>query len=215
MYSYVTEAEDTAVLLRSGTGAPRGTMGIPRAMYTYERLPFWATFFKACGFDVMLSRQSDKKIRALGVEGSVAEPCFPIRVAHGHVAELIEAGADHIFLPNFLNEETDNPEIESHACPWGQTLPHVIRLAPHFEAYADKFLLPILHFRRGPEFVGEALRAALKPLGVPGRVVDEALKEAYEAQSEFRARLSGGGSRGPGCARRTRRVGHRPGGPAL
>ena len=55
-YSYVTEAEDTSALLRSGTGAPRGTIGIPRAMYTYDRLPFWATFFKACGFDVMLSR---------------------------------------------------------------------------------------------------------------------------------------------------------------
>jgi predicted CoA-substrate-specific enzyme activase len=194
VYSYVTEAEDTGVLLRSGTGAPRGTMGIPRAMYTYERLPFWATFFKACGFDVVLSRMSDKKLRALGVEMSVAEPCFPIRVAHGHVAELIEEGADHIFLPNFLNEETDTPEIESHACPWGQTLPHVIRLAPHFEAYSDKFLLPILHFRRGPEFVGEALREALKPLGVPGRVVDEALKEAYEAQAEFRARLLAAGA---------------------
>jgi predicted CoA-substrate-specific enzyme activase len=189
-YSYVTEAEDTSNLLRSGAGAPRGTMGIPRAMYTYERLPFWATFFKACGFDVMLSRQTDKNIREMGIEGAVAEPCFPIRVAHGHVAELVEEGADHIFLPNFLNEETDQPEMESHACPWGQTLPYVIRFAPQFEAHADRFLAPILHFRRGPQFVGEALRSALKPLGVPARVVDQALKEAYEAQAEFRGRLT-------------------------
>ncbi|MBN1628875.1 MAG: hypothetical protein JW990_03855 [Thermoleophilia bacterium] len=188
-YSYVAEAEDTDLLLRSGTGAPRGTMGIPRAMYTYERLPFWATFFKACGFDVMLSRQTDKKIRQMGIEGAVAEPCFPIRVAHGHVAELIEEKADYIFIPNFLNEETDHPELESHACPWGQTLPHVIRFAPHFEDHADRFLYPTLHFRRGPAFVGETLRAALKPLGVPARVVDAALKEAYDAQTEFRTRL--------------------------
>ena len=67
-------------------------------MYTYDRLPFWATFFKACGFDVMVSQQTDKKIREAGVEYSVAEPCFPIRVAHGHVAELFEEGAD---LPLF------------------------------------------------------------------------------------------------------------------
>jgi predicted CoA-substrate-specific enzyme activase len=192
--SYVTQAEDNSTLLRSGTDAPRGTMGLPRAMYTYDRLPFWATFFKACGFDLMLSRQTDKKIRESGIEGSVAEPCFPIRVAHGHVAELIEEGADHIFLPNLLNEETDHPEMESHACPWGQTLPHVIRFAPHFEAHADKFYAPILHFRRGPEFVGEALRTSLKPLGVPGRVVEAALKEAYEAQAEFRGRLTDAGA---------------------
>jgi predicted CoA-substrate-specific enzyme activase len=194
MCSYVSQAEDNALLLRSGTDAPRGTMGLPRAMYTYERLPFWATFFKACGFDVMLSRQTDKMIREAGVDGSVAEPCFPIRVAHGHVSELLQEGADHIFLPNFLNEETDHPEMESHACPWGQTLPHVIRFAPQFEAQAHKIYDPILHFRRGPEFVGEALRESLKPLGVPGRVVDAALKEAYEAQTEFRGRLVAAGA---------------------
>ena len=141
-YSYVTEAEDTSVLLRSGSGAPRGTMGIPRAMYTYDRLPFWATFFKSCGFDVMLSRETDKKIREMGIERAVAEPCFPIRVAHGHVAELLEEGADHIFLPNQLNEETDHPEIESHACPWGQTLPHVDPAGPPLRGSERPVLRP-------------------------------------------------------------------------
>ncbi len=193
-YSYVTEAEDTSTLLRSGTDAPRGTMGIPRAMYTYDRLPFWATFFKACGFDIMLSRETDKKIREMGIEGSVAEPCFPIRVAHGHVAELLEEGADYVFIPNHLNEETDHPEIESHACPWGQTLPHVIRLAPHFDAYSDRFFAPTLHFRRGPEYMRQSLRVAMRAFSVPARVVDEALNEAYEAQAEFRGRLMAAGA---------------------
>jgi predicted CoA-substrate-specific enzyme activase len=188
-YSYVARTEDHTVLLRSGNDAPLGSMGIPRAMYTYDRLPFWATFFKSCGFDVVLSGQSDKKIRGVGIDAAVAEPCFPIRVAHGHVAELLEAGVDHIFIPNQLNEETDQPEIESHACPWGQTLPHIIRLAPRFEGHEDKFLAPIIHFRRGPEFVRDTLRDALKPLGVSSRVVDQAVKEAYEAQSDFRGRL--------------------------
>jgi predicted nucleotide-binding protein (sugar kinase/HSP70/actin superfamily) len=187
--SYVTEAEDFSALLRSGDDAPRGTMGITRSMYTYDRLPFWATFFKNCGFDVMLSRQTDKKIREMGIERAVAEPCFPIRVAHGHVAELLEEGADYVFLPNQLNEETDHPQIESHACPWGQTLPHVIRCAPHFERYAERLFYPTLHFRRGPEYIRRTLREAMSRFGVPNRVVDQALKEAYEAQDEFRARL--------------------------
>jgi predicted CoA-substrate-specific enzyme activase len=188
-YSYVTEAEDASALLRSGTNAPRGTMGIPRAMYTYDRLPFWATFFKSCGFDVMLSRETDKTIREMGIERAVAEPCFPIRIAHGHVAELLDQGADHIFLPNQLNEETDHPSIESHACPWGQTLPHIIRFAPHFEADRDRLFAPTLHFRRGPEYVRQTLRSAMKAFGVPARAVDEAVGEAYKAQTEFRGRL--------------------------
>jgi len=88
-----------------------------------------------------------------------------------------------------LNEETDHPEIESHACPWGQTLPHVLRLAPHFDAYSERFFAPTLHFRRGPEYVRGSLRDAMRRFSVPARTVDEALKEAYEAQAEFRGRL--------------------------
>jgi len=189
LFSYVTQTEDYTGLLRSGADAPLGTIGIPRAMYTYDRLPFWATLFKVCGFDVVVSRQTDKKIRTLGIDASVAEPCFPIRVAHGHVAELLEEGVDRVFIPNLINEETDHPEIESHACPWGQTLPHVIRLAPRFEAYQDRFLTPTMHFRRGPDYVRQTLRKVLKPLGVPTKTIDRAVKEAYEAQAEFRARL--------------------------
>ena len=188
-FSYVAQTEDHEVLLRSGTSSPLGTIGIPRAMYTYDRLPFWATLFKACGFDVAVSRQTDKKVREWGIDASVAEPCFPIRVAHGHVAELLEAGVYKVFIPNQLNEETDHPELESHACPWGQTLPHVIRMAPRFEGMEDRFLAPIIHFRRGPEYVRDTLRAALKPLGIPSRTVDQAVKEAYEAQTDFRNRL--------------------------
>jgi predicted CoA-substrate-specific enzyme activase len=193
-YSYITSAEDYTPLLRTGIDAPLGSIGIPRAMYTYDRLPFWATLFKTCGFDVVISRQTDKKIRALGIDDAVAEPCFPIRVAHGHVAELLEEGVDRVFIPNLLNEETDQPDIESHACPWGQTLPHVIRLAPRFEAYQDRFLTPTMHFRRGPEYVKQTLRKTLKPLGVPTKTIDQAVKEAYEAQTEFRARLMSAGA---------------------
>jgi predicted CoA-substrate-specific enzyme activase len=193
-YSYVNQTEDYTALMRSGQDAPLGTIGIPRAMYTYDRLPFWATLFRSCGFDVVISRQTDKKIREMGIDGAVAEPCFPIRVAHGHVAELLDEGVDWVFIPNQLNEETDHPEIESHACPWGQTLPHVIRLAPRFEGSEHRFLAPTIHFRRGPEYVRDSLRLALKPLGVSPRVVDQAVKEAYDAQAEFRARLMAAGA---------------------
>jgi predicted CoA-substrate-specific enzyme activase len=182
-------AADTSVAVRSNTGAAR-TIGLPRAMYTFERIPFWSTFFKACGFEVIVSGETDKRIREAGIEASVAEPCFPIRVAHGHVAGLFEREkADYVFVPNMLNEETDHPELESHACPWGQTLPWVIRAAPRFEPLADRLIMPTLHFRRGPAFVKEAMRVALEPFGVPARTVDSAIDLAYGAQAEFRTRL--------------------------
>ncbi|MHB8870111.1 MAG: acyl-CoA dehydratase activase [Thermoleophilia bacterium] len=180
--------------VRSGTGSPLGTIGIPRAMYTYDRLPFWAVLFRECGFDLLVSGESDKHIREAGVDHSVAEPCFPIRVAHGHVSDLFDRGADHVFLPNILNEETDHPELESHACPWGQTLPWVVRAAPHLEQYTDRLLAPTVHFRRGPAYLKESLRPHLKPLGVRGKTVDAAVDRAYAAQAEFRQALAQAGS---------------------
>ncbi len=180
---------DLSEAVRSGDSAPRGTMGIPRAMYTYERLPFFATFFMECGFDVLVSPESDKRIREAGVDQSVSEPCYPIRVAHGHVSDLFERGADRVFLPNLLNEETDHPELESHACPWGQTLPWVVRAAPSLERYSERILAPTLHFRRGAESVKAALGVAMRPLGVRRREVDAAVDKAYVAQMEFRSAM--------------------------
>ena len=179
--------------VRSGSGARLGTMGIPRSMYTYDRLPFWAVFFKECGFDVLVSGESNKSIREAGVEHSVAEPCFPIRVAHGHVSDLFERGAEYVFVPNVLNEETDHPELESHACPWGQTLPWVVRAAPHLEQYADRLVTPTLHFRRGREYLKESLRADMKKLGVPPKAVDSAVDKAYQAQADYKRTLQEAG----------------------
>ena len=68
------------------------TVGFARAMYTYDRLPFWSTFFAELGIRPVLSPESDKAIREAGVALTVAEPCFPIRVAHGHVAVAVQRG---------------------------------------------------------------------------------------------------------------------------
>ena len=42
---------------------------------------------------------------------TVAEPCFPIRVAHGHVEALFHDGADYVFLL----DPWWNPAVEAQA----------------------------------------------------------------------------------------------------
>ncbi len=78
---------------RPTTRSSRGLVGIPRTMYTYDRLPFWSTFLQDLGFDLLVSGETDRKIKESGIENTVAEPCFPIRAAHGHVAWLEQSGA--------------------------------------------------------------------------------------------------------------------------
>ncbi len=90
------------VLLPAGGGQAR-TVGIPRTMFYYDRFPFWCAYFQELGFDVVVSSPTDRKISAAGEELAIAQPCFPVKVAHGHVQDLLEKGVDYILLPNVVN----------------------------------------------------------------------------------------------------------------
>jgi len=177
------------------TADGRVTVGIPRSMYSYDRLPFWATFFAELGVRPILSPESDKAIREAGVELTVAEPCFPIRVAHGHVDWLLREGVDHVLVPNQINEETEFPQYNSHACPWGQTLPFVVRAAPRIEEQRDKILAPRMRFRAGRDELVRDLREVGARLGADERRLRAALDAAARAQDEFRAALLAAGAR--------------------
>ena len=181
---------------------PASRIGIPRAMYTYDRFPFWNTFLSELGFDVVLSDTSNKKVINYGIDAVVAEPCFPLKLAHGHVRDLLEKNVDYIFIPNTLNVETEFMDVNSHVCPWGQTMTFVIRHTPMMEGREDMLLQPTVHFRDGKAAVTKELRAfakevetrhavSLRAHGLVGwkRQVTRAVDMAYRAQMEFRRRL--------------------------
>jgi predicted CoA-substrate-specific enzyme activase len=170
------------------------TVGFARAMYTYDRLPFWATLFAELGMRPVLSPESDKQIREAGVALTVAEPCFPIRVAHGHVQWLFNEGVDWVFVPNQVNEETEFMQYNSHACPWGQTLPFVVKHAPGLEAHRDKILEPRVRFRDGREGLLRDFAGMMRTLGLSKARMRGALDAAYKAQDEFRDKLLGAGA---------------------
>ena len=168
-------------------------IGLARSMYFFDRFPFWNTYLTELGFEVVVSDPTSKKIAEAGIDAMVAEPCFPIKVAHGHIADLIAKGVDYILQPNMLNEETDTPQVESHVCAWGQTLPFVIRRAPLFESHQDMFLIPTLHFRWGPERIKKELMDVARRFGISRRRSDAAVDQAYQAQRRFREQLKATG----------------------
>jgi predicted CoA-substrate-specific enzyme activase len=172
---------------------PQGarTIGIPLTMFAMEQLPLWRTFFAHCGLAVVLSDPTNKKIVQAGLDSVVAEPCFPIIVAHGHIANLAAKGVDYVWLPNIISMETPWMENESHLCPWHQTLPFVIRQAPLLAGIAPKFLSPLVQFRLGKKFVTKEMQKflATTKLGIPAARIAAAMDKAYQAQDRFRTTL--------------------------
>ena len=173
-------------LLEGDALGRRGTVGYPRAMYFYERFPFWKTFLSCLGFHLKVSPRTDKAIAREGFEKTVAEPCYPIQVAHGHVAALLRDGIDFLFVPNVVNAETAHTHTQSHFCPWGQTLPFVLASVPGWEKEVrQKLLSPTVRFRDDERLLVEDLFACFGPLGVSRREIREAIREGWKEQQRF------------------------------
>ena len=180
-----------------GVTGGRFKIGLPRAMSMFDRLPFWKRYFAELGMEAMLSPVTDPRISATGIELSVAEPCYPVQVAHGHVQWLLAAGADYVWLPVMADAEAggDADDCASHYCPWNQTLPWVLKSAPGLEPHAARFLTPTLHFRLGPEQIKKALAETMRRIGVTRRASDRAVDVAYAEQRTFQERLADAGRR--------------------
>jgi predicted CoA-substrate-specific enzyme activase len=172
------------------------TVGIPRTMATLERYPFWQAYFTAIGVRPVLSRPTDRRIAGEGTELALAQPCYPVQVAHGHVLSLFELGADYVLVPNMLdNEAHEASACVAHFCPWTQTLPYVLRSAPRLEALGHRILAPSLHFQLGPASIKAALAETARHLGIRRRVSDQAVDAAYAAQRAYQDRLLEAGAR--------------------
>jgi len=164
-------------------------IGIPRSMYYYDQFPLWYTYFNELGFNVVLSDETNRQIINKGVESRVAEPCFPITVAHGHVLNLIEKGIDFIFVPNVVDAETQFHETNSFFCPWGQTLCFVLQATPRFLAFEDKILAPNIRYRQGKEAVKKQFHLLAKQLAIRRKESDRAIEQAYKAWKTFDVKL--------------------------
>jgi predicted CoA-substrate-specific enzyme activase len=161
------------------------SVGIPRSMFYYDRFPFWCAYFQELGFEVTVSAATDRKISARGEETAVAQPCFPVQVAHGHVLDLLDKKVDYLLLPNIVNAEAPDLVVDSHLCPWNQTLPFVVRAAPQVETQRAKLLTPTVHFRFGRNHVEKELAGFARTLGFSRKKSDRAVTAAYAAQEAF------------------------------
>ena len=167
----------------------RATVGLPRALFFHELLPFWRTFFEALDFNVLLSPATNKAIIRRGVEGVAAESCFPVKVMQGHVEHLLEAGVDCIFLPSIINMPAEFTGQDTHyVCPYAQTIPYFLQTSIDFDRRGAKLLAPVIHFHRGIPGLEASLVRMGRQLGRGRGQVRRALARATEAQERFRRR---------------------------
>ncbi len=178
------------------TVTPR--IGIPQAMFFYDRFPFWRTFLQKLSFEIVVSSPTDRYMASRGAEISVAEPCFPVQIAHGHVQALLDSTperppVDYVLLPNVMDMEAPPSPNASQLCPWNQTLPFVVRSSPEFDEQVEKFLAPTVFFGLGHKHVKHQLHAHFSRFGVSRHETEAAVDEAFAAQAAFSEKLLAAG----------------------
>lgn len=129
--------------------APRGTIGIPRVLNMYEDYPFWFTFLTSLGFRVVISEKSNRKTYEKGMESMPSESvCYPAKLAHGHIASLIEQGITTIFYPCMPYSRKEYEKAENHYnCPIVISYSEVLKNnVEELKNDKIKFLNPFLPF---------------------------------------------------------------------
>lgn len=100
------------------TNPGRGSVGIPLALGMYELLPLWHGIFRSLDFRVMVSGMSTKRTYERGQFSIPSDTaCYPAKLMHGHVEELVERGAEAIFYPCLTYNIDEKASDNHYNCP--------------------------------------------------------------------------------------------------
>ncbi len=176
---------------REPDDAPLGEIGIPRVLNMFENYPFWFTFFDTLGFRVVLSDPSSQKMYNKGLDSISSQTlCFPAKLAHGHVLNLVERGVKRIFYPaQPLERREFKDAVYTFNCPVVAAYPEVIRLNidPIREKTVD-YIEPFLPVE-GEKPLTKWLYSEFKRFGISYRKMCRAVEAAEAEQAAYKVEL--------------------------
>ena len=160
-------------------------IGLPKILNTHELLPFWGSFLAELGFSVVLSDATNKKIIKEGVETIIVESCFPVKLAHGHILNIVNKGIRRIFMPSVISlRKQSEGTLNSFACPYAQALPYTSRASIDFDELGVKVESPVVFFGKAKTALAN-LTAFGKSLGKSKKEIADAFAAANDVQDRF------------------------------
>lgn len=161
-------------------------IGLPLALGMYDLLPFWHTVFTSLGYQVVMSDQSNKDLYLSGQYTIPSDTaCYPAKLMHGHIENLISKGVDYIFYPsltyNVKEKDTDN----CFNCPvvayYGELIDKNIENIKN-----TKFLYPYLNINNKRVLTNQIYKLSSEIKQTNKSDAASAIKKAYEALALYR-----------------------------
>ncbi|OGQ90263.1 MAG: hypothetical protein A2289_20190 [Deltaproteobacteria bacterium RIFOXYA12_FULL_58_15] len=168
---------------------------LPRALTTFSHLPMWRRLLEELGAEITLTAESTRQTRERGAALTSADFCFPVKLAHGQVAEALETDADFVFIPRMVAQPPAGNQSNTYLCPYVQAFPSVIDAAiSQIGGNTSKLLMPTFDRRQSLHRQVKSLHTALGPaLGVTEIQVRQALEAAIAVQDAFERRCQDAG----------------------
>lgn len=181
----LAHARRDAPSVQRGAGRPK--VGLPLTLLNYQLLPFWGTLLDTLGFEVVLSKPSRPSIVRRGIEAVLAPTCFPVKVAHGHILQLLDERVDFIWLPSVLTLPREHPSHrDNQPCPYVSALPYLAGAVVEGRDDPQAALVqPPVRFQEGPHGLWKSLKPFCALLRTTPRRLRRAIGLAWQAQDAF------------------------------
>ncbi|MCL2211138.1 MAG: acyl-CoA dehydratase activase [Treponema sp.] len=174
------------------------TIGIPRALDFWRNMPFWKVFWSALGFKVKISKKSSRALYEKGIQFVASDTvCFPAKLVHGHIEDLIENKVDRIFFPQINRLPPDNPEkFSTFTCPVLKGYPLSIKFSNNpWEKHNIPFDTPVCHWFSKKDQDFQICRYMKETFNIPEKTVLAAIDQGEKALADFNRAMTDNGKK--------------------
>lgn len=163
-------------------------IGIPRVLEFWSSMPFWKNFFESLGYTVAISKQSDYRLFEEGLNSVPSDTvCFPAKLVHGHVLDLVAKKVDRLFLPMMLSLPSEHKQFKATAvCPVVQGYPMVVKNSDDPTGrYGIPVDQPVFHWGDTELRENQCVSWFSENWNLPAKAVRDAVREGVRALEEF------------------------------
>ncbi|MBO4347142.1 MAG: 2-hydroxyacyl-CoA dehydratase [Lachnospiraceae bacterium] len=103
-------------------------IGMPLQLGMYDLAPLWVGIFENLGFNVKLSGLSSRETYLLGQDSIPSDTvCYPAKLMHGHIEQLIKENVDAIFAPCLTYNIDEKAGDNHYNCPVVAYYPELLK----------------------------------------------------------------------------------------
>ncbi|MDO5424514.1 MAG: acyl-CoA dehydratase activase [Eubacteriales bacterium] len=171
-------------------------IGIPRVLSYWETMPFWTTFWRSLGYQVVLSDQSTRAMYESGLSAVTSDTvCFPAKLVHGHIRNLAKKQVDRIFMPSVTTVSSENTAKTSQSmCAVVKGYPIVMRNSDNpTKRWEIPFDTPLFHWYETEDRNKQLTAYMSETFQIPKELTMKAIQAGDQAQKAFHEKLQEAG----------------------